>query len=566
MRRSLLVPASLAAFALISPLAHAQDDDGDGVPNGADAFPCDARASAESFHPAEGAFGMLLFEDFWPEGLDSDYNDLIVAHNYAFALDAQGRLVRLRAVYQVMAAGGWIDQGIGLVLPVPRGAVASGTRTITGGPAGAQRVTREALAPSLNDASYTVVLSSDVRFELFGSPADRVVNAVPGSQSSAATLEVEIELAAPTAINLALAPFDVFSFRTADPSHEIHRSPYCGTSQMDTALFGAGVDNSNLAAARCYTDHDGLPAALSVPALVSYPAEEVDIAQLYPNILAWAASGGTTQAGWYTTPQSGYAYPTALTPAFPGGVTRLPSDRSCIPVVPRSCLDIRDGGVTTSGVYTIDPDGDGGLAAFTVYCEMNVAGGGWTLLSNRRAGSTNTEACGANLAQFFTNGCGSPGSIGATQSYALNQARRVALPRTQVMVLQYLNGVLDADDAYVVDLMSSGQDLFPNTVESMNIPLARACNLAGTFCDTTDVFWKYIGDYWYHSSMCWSGSSFSTQYRGNYGLCHNGAANNGSAGSYSSSSFVGDRVGYQETKLWAHPNEAAAYQERIFVR
>lgn len=34
----------------------------------------------------------------------------------------------------------------------------------------------------------------------------------------------------------------------------------------------------------------------------------------------------------------------------------------------------------TSGVYTIDPDGDGGVSGFEVYCEMNEDGGGWIKL------------------------------------------------------------------------------------------------------------------------------------------------------------------------------------------
>ena len=47
---------------------------------------------------------------------------------------------------------------------------------------------------------------------------------------------------------------------------------------------------------------------------------------------------------------------------------------------PRSCWELAVSGVSTSGQYTIDPDGQGGLPAFSVYCDMTTDFGGWTVL------------------------------------------------------------------------------------------------------------------------------------------------------------------------------------------
>jgi len=65
-----------------------------------------------------------------------------------------------------------------------------------------------------------------------------------------------------------------------------------------------------------------------------------------------------------------------------------PSAQLCIsgtcstPPFFRSCRDVRSlvpGAL--SGVYTLDPDGTGTMPSFSAYCEMRLAGGGWTLVA-----------------------------------------------------------------------------------------------------------------------------------------------------------------------------------------
>jgi len=50
---------------------------------------------------------------------------------------------------------------------------------------------------------------------------------------------------------------------------------------------------------------------------------------------------------------------------------------------PKNCQGHLKAGKLDNGVYTIDPDGDGGLAAVETYCDMD--GGGWTLMIHRAA-------------------------------------------------------------------------------------------------------------------------------------------------------------------------------------
>lgn len=102
---------------------------------------------------------------------------------------------------------------------------------------------------------------------------------------------------------------------------------------------------------------------------------------------------------------------------------------------------------------------------------MVTDGGGWTLIANRRAGYYNGEECGADLAGFFQNGCGSAEFIGRFNSFALSANIRNRLNHTEMLVLQSDgNGVPDTDDAYVVRYPQN-TNLFPNnTTEIVDTP------------------------------------------------------------------------------------------------
>lgn len=325
MRFSSLQSGSLALTAVLSLLsvpALAFDTDADGVEDGSDAYPCDRSAAAAVFVPAQGEHSLLMFEDQWPEASDLDFNDLVLSYNYIFQLDDLGRVISLRATFNTLAIGGTLHNGLGLHLPVPREQVARISRAIGEGAA-------TELTASPLDAELTVDLSSDLR-ELFG-VADETINSQAGMPArSAPPLEIEIQFRAPVQLSLRDAPFDVFIFRSTDRSHEIHRSEYRGTAQMNAALFGQGSDGSG--ETRAFIDTDGLPSVLHVPFLAHYPREAIAISTLYPRITGFASSGGTTDRDWYVTagdPAAAYQAPARPTPRFLGS-DHVPADTGCI--------------------------------------------------------------------------------------------------------------------------------------------------------------------------------------------------------------------------------------------
>jgi hypothetical protein len=79
------------------------------------------------------------------------------------------------------------------------------------------------------------------------------------------------------------------------------------------------------------------------------------------------------------------------------------------PVTVTSCADIAAATPgAPSGTYTIDPDGTGPGAPFSVICEMAAAGGGWTQVTDTLAGTLSSTVNRQYLYLYGTVGYISP--------------------------------------------------------------------------------------------------------------------------------------------------------------
>jgi len=310
--------AGLLAIGLgVGSSAFAQDEDGDGVLNGADTYPCNAALAGEAFAPAEGTYGTLLFEDEWPLANDLDVNDLVLDYNYHLTTDAAGNAVALTVRYHVAALGGANPLGLGLHLPVPASAMAAATITDSFG-------TRNLVHEPL-EAEATYEVASDLAALFAGAtPPFNVVAGQPTVPGQSIVLS--FSFAVPVALSMSAAPFDVYIFHVGQTRRETHRPNYAGTSMMFSSMFGTGVDGSGNG--RYFVDTQGLPFVLDVPEGAAYPQEATHVAQLWPNISAFGASGGTTNQDFYTSAQTAQGYSGRVSaPA----ISISTPDVSCVP-------------------------------------------------------------------------------------------------------------------------------------------------------------------------------------------------------------------------------------------
>lgn len=390
MKKSHLVSSCLAVAAFLVPTAaHATDSDNDGMADEVDLFPCDAQKASVVFAPAQNQTSLLLFEDLWPKQGDLDFNDAAVSIHERIFLNAQGLATQLELTVNVIAVGAVENSGLALHLPVSAASVSSVSRTLGAG-AGSTTV----LNKETGENEFVVRIFENVR-EAF-SNASGLINADPSKPVlSNSNATVVVNFATPVALNTGNAPFDVFLFRTNNFGHQIHLPQFAGTDKMQQNLFGSEDDGST--ASRHFVDVTGLPFALLLPSDAPHGLEAQQISQLYPDIVPFAASGGTQKADFFTRPvinrafivgSNGLARPTPQVAALPN------ADLSCANTSAfRDCLDVLETGAgLTSGTYTIDPDGIGGQPAFKAYCDMETDNGGWTKImyfTGARALTTN---------------------------------------------------------------------------------------------------------------------------------------------------------------------------------
>ncbi len=282
------------------------------------AAPCDAAASSVAYAPAMDTFGVVAFEDNWPAKGDLDFNDENIGYNFIYNQTTGGKISSIQVTLAVLSVGAQYLNGLYLHLPVASDAASSILLNIEGG-------AQQALTPVAGEPELVLKIANNTR-DLFGG-ASGFINTDPTlAPIGRAEVNLIIQFAAPLALAPADAPYDLYIARTGDEGHQIHRPAYAGTTTMSTALFHT-VDDGSTPTTHFITT-TGLPFALTIPEVFAWPSETVAIERVYPDIVAFASSGGTQHTDWYLTNAvasltwmgniaSTPAAPTVIGPALP---------------------------------------------------------------------------------------------------------------------------------------------------------------------------------------------------------------------------------------------------------
>lgn len=118
------------------------------------------------------------------------------------------------------------------------------------------------------------------------------------------------------------------------------------------------------------------------------------------------------------------------------------------PLVPDSCLALLEAEPgTPSGVYTLAIDGNPLMGIFEAYCDMELAGGGWTL-----AGRSVPKTVVADTPFGFFSSTGAVTDDSLAYSLDVGAAR---IDFTQILVGTYTEGKTWGANAYIIDVPES---------------------------------------------------------------------------------------------------------------
>lgn len=232
----------------------------------------------------------FAMEDNWPALGDYDMNDFVFTiDKISYKKGNNNKLATLSFEITPVAAGATNR----LALGVQFDKIASGSMSLVSSTNGIG--TKENGQEKAN-----LILFPDV-YSTFGVSSPGITNTDP-SKTKYASKSYQFEVAfnnsvSESDINISNLNFYLIIGQNNDVNRkEVHLAGYKPTSKVKSDPLD-------------YTDYNNMVWGLLIPtADFKYPIEALKIQDAYPNFLNWAKSGGSNNASWYLSPQSGKVY------------------------------------------------------------------------------------------------------------------------------------------------------------------------------------------------------------------------------------------------------------------
>lgn len=254
-------------------------------------------------YPSSG-WATIAFEDRWPRMPDYDMNDVVVDVKFIQYL-LSGEITRLKVTGQLRAAGAAYHNGLAWHLPgISRSNIRSDSTLIkVNGPV-------EGAGLEAGQGNAVFVISNDLKTEVTTNCLYyRTIQGCDDEIQMA--FELDIHFVQGIAANaMPRAPFDPFIFATpgktrtgfdAPPGRglEIHMVDFPPTDLASDLYFGTEQDDSAPGSGRYYRTSNSLPWALEFSHQWSYPAEQEDLLQAYPDFEKYLEYDGGQYTDWH---------------------------------------------------------------------------------------------------------------------------------------------------------------------------------------------------------------------------------------------------------------------------
>ncbi len=299
-----LSPEQIAEIVQIS---NNPDSDGDGIPNGDDAYPDDPGMAFNNYFPAHGA-GTLAFEDMWPAKGDYDFNDLVLDYRFEMITNPSNFLTKMLCSFTIKAIGAQYANGFGF--QINSSSINNSHLIVEGGEIYGSGVT---LNPNRTESGQnlpTIIVFTNAN-SLMSAPSGFGVNVHKDAPYvTPVTIEIMIKFTPGiyTVNDLNISGFNPFIYVNGNRGREVHLPDSPPTPLASPHFFGSEDDNSSAQSGKYYKSAANHPWAINITSGFEHTIERIQITDAYLKFAAWAQSSGQQYPDWYMN-KSGYRYP-----------------------------------------------------------------------------------------------------------------------------------------------------------------------------------------------------------------------------------------------------------------